>query len=218
MKKIETSYEIFKDMSSTLLSDAMGRGGAMDYQIKLVSQGTTMIGRAFTVDLDKGDNLFLHKAIYEADEDAVLIVAGKGFEFNAYLGELMSLAAQARGLKGIVIDGMVRDKTALEKMSIPIFARGFIPSGPYKNGPGDINSTVQCGGISVAPMDYIFGDEDGVVVIPQDQLDVILTKASEKLDYENKRIIEISKSVDENGYLLEGKIIEPPAWLNKEED
>ncbi|MFP3386906.1 RraA family protein, partial [Tritonibacter sp. SIMBA_163] len=64
-----------------------------------------------------------------------------------------------------VIDGSVRDAEALGEMNIPVYAKGITPNGPYKNGPGEINTPISIGGKVVCPGDIIVGDQDGVVVI-----------------------------------------------------
>jgi 4-hydroxy-4-methyl-2-oxoglutarate aldolase len=197
-----------KRLNSTLLSDAMGCTGAMDYKIKPVSPGLRLVGTAITVSLKAGDNLFLHKAIYSGKKGYVLIADGKGHLENAYLGELMAAAAKAVGIEGIVIDGLVRDKATLEGMEYPVFSKGFIPNGPFKNGPGQVNTTVTCGGVVVEPGDLIVGDDDGVVVVPKDQIYEVLEKAEQKLSYEEKRIETIEK-FPANGAKLE------PSWLNE---
>jgi regulator of RNase E activity RraA len=66
-----------------------------------------------------------------------------------------------------VIDGAVRDLDGIRKMDIGVWARGANPSGPYKDGPGEIGYPVACGGQVVMPGDLIAADEDGVVVIPR---------------------------------------------------
>jgi len=197
-----------KKLNSTLLSDAMGCTGSMDYQIKPVSRGLSVVGTAMTVSLRPGDNLFLHQAIYSGEKGYVLIADGKGHLENAYLGELMAAAAKAIGLEGIIIDGLVRDKATLEDMGYPIFCKGFIPNGPLKDGPGTLNTTVSCGGAVVRPGDLIVGDDDGVVVVPKDLIYDALEKAEKKLAYEEKRIETIAN------YPSNGASLAPP-WLKE---
>lgn len=182
-----------KKLNTTLLADVMDCTGSMDYRIKPVSSGMEIVGTAMTVSLRPGDNLFLHQAIYSAKKGHVLVVDGKGHTNNAYLGELMASSAQALGVEGIVVDGLVRDKKALNELKFPIYSKGFNPNGPFKDGPGEINEVISCGGIRVAPGDLVVGDDDGVVVVPADQIDEVLRKASEKLSYEEKRLEAIAK-------------------------
>ena len=80
-------------LNSTTIADAMGRNAVMDYQIKPVTKKSEVIGTALTVSLRAGDNLFLHQAIYDGKEGYVLVVDGNRHLENAYLGELMALAA-----------------------------------------------------------------------------------------------------------------------------
>ncbi|MFP7477952.1 RraA family protein [Terribacillus saccharophilus] len=182
-----------KKLNTTLLADVMGCTGAMDYRIKPVSSGMEFVGTAMTVSLRPGDNLFLHQAIYSAKKGHVLVVDGKGHTNNAYLGELMASSAKAIGVEAVVIDGLVRDKKALEELKFPIYSKGFNPNGPYKDGPGEVNKVISCGGVRVIPGDLIVGDDDGVVVVPADRIDEVLYKASEKLEYEENRLKTIAQ-------------------------
>ncbi|MEW9674566.1 RraA family protein, partial [Ammoniphilus sp. 3BR4] len=166
-----------KRLNTTLLTDALGCTGSMDYRIKPVAAGMKVVGTAMTVSLRPGDNLFLHQAIHSGKEGYVLVADGKGHTENAYLGELMAGAAKALGLEGIVIDGLVRDKEALTELNFPIFAKGFIPNGPLKDGPGELNAPISCGGVPVQPGDLIFGDEDGVIVVPREKIEEAIEKA-----------------------------------------
>ncbi|WP_175638402.1 RraA family protein [Metabacillus schmidteae] len=202
-----------KKLNTTVLTDALGCTGAMDYRVKPVAAGMKVVGTALTVDLRAGDNLFLHQGIYCGGKGYVLVVDGKGHTENAYLGELMAAAAKANGLEGIIVDGLVRDKEMLGEIGLPIFAKGFIPNGPFKDGPGAINIPISCAGVSVHPGDLIVGDEDGVTVVPKDKIEEVLRKAEDKLVYEEKRLQTINsfieKSKQEN---LDGKSI-APGWL-----
>ncbi|MFS8602743.1 RraA family protein [Priestia megaterium] len=203
-----------KRLNTTLLSDAMGCTGAMDYKIKPVAAGMRVIGTAMTVEMRPGDNLFLHQAIYAGQEGYVLVADGKGHTKNAYLGELMARAAKAIGLEGIVIDGLVRDKEALSELNLPIFAKGFIPNGPFKDGPGQFNQPISCGGVSIHPGDLILGDEDGVIVVPKDKINNVFAKAEKKLAYEESRMEVIAEYEKNRKQGIIGATIEP-SWLKE---
>ncbi len=217
MKTMSTVHFVSKDLiarakklNSTLLSDVMGCTGAMDHQIKPVAKGMNVVGTAFTVSLRPGDNLFLHQAIYSAKEGDVLIVDGKDHKGHAYLGELMAHSAKAVGIEGIVIDGLVRDKLALEELALPIYSKGFMPNGPYKDGPGELNLTISCGGVKVAPGDLVIADDDGVVIVPKEKAEHLLTLAEEKQAYEHQRLKTIHQYVDEGKKDIS---LLAPAWL-----
>jgi 4-hydroxy-4-methyl-2-oxoglutarate aldolase len=177
-----------KQLSSSLLSDVMGRTGAMDSNIKPVTKGKQVVGVAVTVDLEPGDNLYLHEAIYLSRPGYVIVADGKDHKQNAYLGELMASAAELVGVEGIIIDGLVRDRSNLENIHLPIFAKGFIPNGPFKNGPGSINTPINCGGVEVNSGDLIIGDEDGVIVVAKERVNEIIELAEKKANDEKNRL------------------------------
>lgn len=163
------------------------REGCMDASILPIDESKVMIGTACTVDTEEGDNFPIHVAIYQGKPGYVLMVAGKGYQEKAYIGDLMGAAADAIGLKGIVVDGYVRDKIGLKELDIPIYSKGLMQRGPGKKGPGEINTTVMCGGIKVEPGDLVFGDCDGVTVVPRDKIEEVLEKAEAKDSYEINR-------------------------------
>jgi 4-hydroxy-4-methyl-2-oxoglutarate aldolase len=95
------------------------------------------------------DNLTCHVALKQARPGDILVVNAGGYTDAALWGELMSLNARERGLGGLVIDGAIRDREALEEIGFPVFARAWVPSGTYKNTLGSLNVPVACGGLSV---------------------------------------------------------------------
>lgn len=203
-----------KKLNSSLLADAMDGANAMSYEINPVAQGYQMVGTAVTVSMKPGDNLFLHEAIYRGAPGYVLIADGKGHTKNAYMGELMAQAAHALGLEGIVIDGLVRDRSDLQVLNLPIYAKGYAPNGPYKDGPGDLNIPVSCGGVSVMPGDLVVGDDDGVTVVPRGEIEAVFQKAERKQTYEQKRLVEIAAFREERANGGNTRAIEP-SWLKE---
>lgn len=200
-----------KKISPSVFADVMAINNVMDYRMKPVNYSAPLVGRVRTVSLPKGDNLFLHHAIYEVEPDDIIVVDGKGYKEAAYLGELMAGAAEALGVKGIVIDGFVRDKQALGQLDIQIYAKGFLPFGPSKEGPGCFDTTITCAGAMVAPYDYIVADEDGVVIVPREDAEEIVEKAEKKLAYELNRLETISRYRDQQN-TRDTTAIEP-GWL-----
>lgn len=190
------------------------RDGCMDASLMPIDESKIMIGTACTVDTKDGDNFPIHVAIYQGKPGYVLVVAGKGYTECPYMGDLMGSAAEAIGLNGIVIDGYVRDKMGLKNLNIPIYARGFMQRGPNKKGPGEINTAVTCAGVKVEPGDLVFGDYDGVTVIPRNKIEEVLEQAEKKSAYEEKR-----REAIENYTKLkaEGKELPnlAPAWVTE---
>lgn len=204
--------EQLKKLSPTLLADGMDYENVMNYQIKPVNFREVLVGKARTITTYPGDNLYIHYGIYEAEPGEILVVDGKGAVESAYIGNLMAAAAEKLGIGGIIIDGLIRDKKEITDMDIQIYAKGFSPKGPRKNGPGNFDKSIQCGGVVVHPHDFIIADEDGVVVIPYNDAEKYILKAEEKLKYENKRLEKIEAFTLNDAD--DGSEIEP-SWLRE---
>src|SRR3546814_11109347 len=107
-----------------------------------------------------------HHAMDTAEPVDVIVVDGRGDLSNALSGENMVMWCERRGLGGVVVDGSMRDVDSIAKMTFPVYAAGYQPNGPYKDGPGEINVPIRCGGGNVKPGDIIDGDADGLVADP----------------------------------------------------
>lgn len=206
-------------LSTAQLCDGMEgtgiiRNGCMNASIMPVSSSMRMIGTACTVETEDGDNFPIHVAIYQSKPGYVLVVDGKGYTERAYMGDLMTAAAKAIGINGIIIDGYVRDREGLTELGLPVFSIGFMQRSPAKKGPGKINVAVTCGGVTVQPGDLVFGDYDGVTVIPRDRILEVLEKAEKKLNYETKRRQTIENYVE---CKAQGKELPDiaPAWVTE---
>ena len=183
LKKPEAPEELLKVFSTipaANISDTMGRLVGMHPRIKLQSapKNPINVGRALTIKTRSGDNLMLHKALNMAKPGDVILLSNDGGEsYRSLIGEIMFTYLASRGAAGIIIDGPIRDIDAVRKMEMPIYATGTNPAGPYKEGPGEINVPISCGGISVNPGDIIVMDEDGVIVIPLQEAETVLKNA-----------------------------------------
>lgn len=166
------------------VADSVGRNCVMDSAIKPIDPKTHMIGRAVTVDCYPGDNLALHQGIYAAEPGDVLVCDCKGFTEAGHFGDIMATACQVRGLAGVVIDGSCRDSEDIRELGFPLFVRAFNPSGTVKESLARINVPIVAGGVSIRPGDIIFGDCDGVVVVPQEKEDQVFEKAMAKYNRE----------------------------------
>ena len=182
-----------KKLSAPQIADGMKDlggiplAGCMNSQMKPVSPDMIVCGTIMTVDTDDGDNFPIHVATYGSPEGYVMVVAGKNHQAKAYMGDLIGHALQAKGFTGIVVDGAIRDKLGLAKLGLPAFSRGFNPGGPSKKIPGEINKAVKCADLDIVPGDLIYGDADGVVVIPRAKIQEVLAAAEKKAAYELER-------------------------------
>ncbi len=145
--------------------EAVAGTSTLDPAIRPVWHGARLWGPAFTARCEPGDNLAIHHAVAAAPAGAVLVVDAGQDLFGSW-GEILTVAAQARGIVGLVIDGGIRDALAIERLAFPVFSRGFSVRGTTKRSLGAVNSPIDCGGVRVAPGDLVVGDEDGVVVVP----------------------------------------------------
>jgi len=171
--------EQFKGLPVANIADEMNRLGCMDARIRPLN-GNPMVGPALTVKARTGDNLMLHRAIDMAEPGDVIVVEDQGDLAHALIGELMMMWAQHRGVAGVVVDGAMRDIDVLRELGIAAYAAGIQPKGPYKSGPGEINTPISCGGVAVNPGDIVVGDADGVLVINPADAAAVLDKAKGK--------------------------------------
>ncbi len=186
---------LFTSVLSDTLDAAGHRHQAMRPTIRPLDEEKVLLGRARTgyymevFHVEPGENPYsLEIQLIDdlkADEVAVL---GCGYSCRiAPWGELLSTAAAARGAAGCVTDGLVRDVRAIRKMGFPVFHGGIGPLDSKGRGKVmAIDVPIECGGVRVAPGDLLFGDADGVVVIPRAIEDEIIAAALAKVTGENQ--------------------------------
>lgn len=186
--------EKFRDVAVANLDDCMNRISAIHEDIRPFNKGK-LLGTAFTVKVPSGDNLMFHAAMDLAKPGDVIIIDAGGDTRRSIFGELMVTYCRKRKLSGIVVDGSLRDVDAISKLTdFPVYARGVTPDGPYKNGPGEINTPIVCGGRLVNPGDIVIGDEDGVIFVRPSDAPELLEKVRKLHENEAKIISTIKKS------------------------
>lgn len=164
--------ELFRDMPVANIDDCMNRTASAVWELRPLNSAK-LLGTAFTVKVPEGDNLMFHKAMDMAVPGDVICIDAGGDAHRAILGEIMASYCKKRGIAGIVVDGSVRDADELAAMDFPVYARGAVPNGPYKNGPGEIGMVISLGGIIIHPGDIIVGDGDGILAIrPEDAVEL----------------------------------------------
>lgn len=166
--------ESFRNQEVTTVYEAAGRQGAMDRTIRAIQPLMRLCGTARTVRCQPGDNLTLHLAIAMAKPGEVIVADVGGFLDAGHWGEITTVAAQARGVVGLVINGSVRDVAALAQRDFPTFAGGISMKAALKEVRGEIDCPIYCGGVSVQPGDLLLGDADGVVVVPHQTAEAVL--------------------------------------------
>jgi 4-hydroxy-4-methyl-2-oxoglutarate aldolase len=146
----------------------LGESGARTAapRLKPVWHGAVLAAPAYTARCNPADNLAIHLAVTLAPAGSVLVVDASHEPERGYWGEVLTTAAESRGLAGLVIDGCVRDIAALEAHSFPVFSAGVALRGAGKVSGGDVGGHITVAGVEVASGDWVVGDRDGVVVIP----------------------------------------------------
>jgi 4-hydroxy-4-methyl-2-oxoglutarate aldolase len=191
-----------RDVGTASLHEAAGKAGALPSAIQALDTRMTLAGTAFPVQFRGGDNLWLHRAVAQADAGDVLVADAGAYTEAGHWGEILAVAAQARGIAGIVIDGGVRDRMRLIELGFPVFARSVCIGGTSKDplGAGSAGAPIVFGGVPVHRGDLIVGDADGVVAIPADRAADVLDRAEarerdERLIFERLRAGETTLSV-----------------------
>ena len=138
----------------------------MHPRIKAAWAGATLAAPAFPVRCEPGDNLAVHVAVAQAPPGSALVVDASARPELGYWGEVLTTAAEQRGILGLVIDGGVRDVSALAAHGFPVFSALVALPGATKLRGGAIGQPALVGGVRVAAGDWIVADADGVAVVP----------------------------------------------------
>lgn len=206
--------EQFAAIPASNVADVMNRSCAMHPRIRLVSSpiAQMMVGPAFTVKGRAGDNLLLHAALNYASPGDVIVVSNEEDNTRSLMGEvMMAYLRHTKKVAGIILDGPIRDINEIRTWDFPVYCTGTTPGGPYKEGPGEINVPIACGGISVNPGDIILADPDGVIAIPRKDAVEILEGAKAFQAADESKLIAAKNGTADRSWVekaLEAKGIE----------
>lgn len=183
--------EEFKKIPPSNTADCMNRICAMNPRIYLISSPKEPIvaAPAYTVKVRGGDNLALHAALTFCNEGDMIVVSNDEDSSRALIGEvMMTFLKYTKKAAGIVLDGPIRDIGELSKWDFPIYCTGSTPGGPFKEGPGEVNVLIACGGVNVNPGDIILADADGVIAIPRNDAAEILEAAKVYMEKDQAKV------------------------------
>ncbi|WP_341669471.1 RraA family protein [Alcaligenes sp. SDU_A2] len=190
----------FAGLSSSLVSDSLDRLQGT-HCLKPLHGVQPLLGRALTVQVAPGDNLYIHAALRHAQPGDVLVIDGAGNTERALVGEILLNAARARGVVGFVVDGAVRDVDAFIRDGFPCYGKNITPRGPYKNGPGSIKRAVSIDGNVVCTGDVVLGDADGLVFVPADHAEHVASRARELYEKEQRTLADIAAGTYDDTWL-----------------
>ena len=191
-----------------LLSDALGKAGAMDHDMRCWSANCRMAGPALTLRVHTADILMVGKALSECPKGFVLVIDGQGELNTALWGAITTACARRKGVEGIVIDGAIRDVAQIRRDKLPVFARAAVPNAGGAEYRGEIGASIQCGGAVVSAGDWIVSDEDGVVVVPEARLEATVALAERLRKVEIKILRQVRSGEDLAALLRYDELLE----------
>jgi regulator of RNase E activity RraA len=194
---------LFQELPVATISDALGPGHVLLARVRALRPGMRIVGPAYTLKLPLADNLGMHVAVRDAQPGDVIIADQQGASQGAPVGEIMAIAAQEKGLAGIVLDGVVRDLDKLSTSDWPVFAAGVFAQQCRKDGPAWMRQPMTCAGVLVRPGDIVVGDDDGVVVVPVERAFAVAAEV----------VLKVKKEAGRIAAIREGVIF--PAWLDE---
>jgi 4-hydroxy-4-methyl-2-oxoglutarate aldolase len=186
-------YRAAGAFSAATLHEAYGGRGALPSALRPVDRRRSLAGRALTVTCAPGDNLWIHRALLQAAAGGVLVcTVGDAYE-HGYWGEILTVAAMARGVAGLVIDGGIRDADRIEALGFPVFSRCLCIRGTAKrkDAPGAIGAPVAIGDCVVNTGDLIVGDRDGLVAVRASDLGIVLRASAERETKEREIMVRL---------------------------
>lgn len=170
--------------STSMLSDAAGGKGVLAPGLNRYAGTGTGAGRAITADCAEGSLQAVFAALEQARPGDMLCTVGPGN--SAYLGDILANNLLRHGVVGAVIDGFIRDRAAIAAMPMSFHARGLFPLNQRRQEPGSAMVAVTIAGVGIAPGDWVVADDDGVIVIPPQDIGAVLAKAQTAAQIEQR--------------------------------
>jgi len=191
----------FAETATVHLVDAMGGRGALDYRIKPLDPGSaSFAGPALTCRTGADDNLAILAAFAVARPGDVVVAACDGFTGTAVVGDLFAGMARNGQIAAIVTAGLARDTAGIIATGLPVFAGGVTSNSAARSGPGTVGLPI-VGQVAVAPGDLLVGDRDGVVVVPQADVDSVAARLEDVRAAESSFEADVARGLRVPGFV-----------------
>ncbi len=185
-------FEAFLKCSTCNISDAHHKQGIIFGLQPYIKDGERMVGRALTVQTSNGDWAKPVEAIDMAKPGDIIVIDVGGAPIAVW-GELATNSAITMGVKGVVIDGAIRDIDDIRKLGFPAFARTVVPCAGEAKGYGGIGMEITVGGQKIRTGDWIIGDESGLITVPKEVAVEVANRSIDVNERENRTREEIRR-------------------------
>jgi 4-hydroxy-4-methyl-2-oxoglutarate aldolase len=175
------------------IHEAQGRTGLLRPYLRPIYPRARMAGSAVTVLVHPGDNWMIHVAVELCQPGDVLVVGCSSEADDGFFGDLLGVSCQAHGIRGLVIDGGVRDTRDLAEMQFPVWSKAIHAKGTVKATVGAVNVPIICAGQSVTPGEVVVADDDGVVIVELAAAAAVLAAGRKRIENEASKRERLAK-------------------------